>query len=146
MIERELVELIEREIKYQQTIERMKGEILCRFDWSFEGAFSAIDIRKDGYLSADTFKLFLRLNGHTATIQELDAIIRRVDTNSDYLITLPEFIDLFKLKPIVQDQLLFPSEDKNARHSRFLDESSMIPATRINLSPNRCSPLRKFYG
>lgn len=72
-------------------------ELISRFDWTFEGAFSALDIRKDGFLSFDTFKLFLRLNGYTATNQELDAIIRRIDTNSDYLITLPEFIDLFKV-------------------------------------------------
>ncbi len=82
----------------------MKAELLSRLDWSYEGAFQIIDMRRDGYLSADTLKLFLRVNGYTATLQELDAIIRRVDTNSDYLVTLPEFIDLFKLKPIVADQ------------------------------------------
>lgn len=81
----------------------MKAELLIRLDWSYEGAFQALDMRRDGYLSAETFKLFLRVNGYTATLQELDAIIRRVDTNSDYLVTLPEFIDLFKLKPIVSD-------------------------------------------
>jgi hypothetical protein len=67
VIERELVELFEREIKYQQAVERMKFELLSRLDWSFEGAFNAVDMRREGYLSADTFKLFLRLNGYTAT-------------------------------------------------------------------------------
>jgi Ca2+-binding EF-hand superfamily protein len=81
----------------------MKAELLSRLDWSYESAFRTIDLRGEGFLSSDSIKLFLRINGYTATQQEIDAIIRRVDTNSDYLITLAEFIDLFKLKPIVAD-------------------------------------------
>jgi len=45
----------------------MKSDILSRYDWSYEGAFSSIDMRRDGYLSAETFKLFLKVNGYTAT-------------------------------------------------------------------------------
>jgi hypothetical protein len=45
----------------------MKGDLLSRYDWSFEGAFFAIDMKSEGFISADSLKLFLRVNGYTAT-------------------------------------------------------------------------------
>jgi Ca2+-binding EF-hand superfamily protein len=95
VIEQELLHLFEREIKYQTEVERMKEELQARPDWSLKGAFDAVDLRSDGFLNSDSIKLFLKVNGYTATITELDAIIRRIDTNSDYLITFTEFLDLF---------------------------------------------------
>ena len=41
---------------------------------------------------------------------------------------------------------MFPSEDKNGRESRFTNDAPLRPASRINLSPNNCSPLRKTQG
>ncbi len=73
----------------------MKEELRNRLDWTWKGAFDAIDMRGDGYLHGDTFKLFLKVNGYTASITELDAIVRRIDTNCDYMITFTDFIDFF---------------------------------------------------
>jgi Ca2+-binding EF-hand superfamily protein len=91
----------------------MKEEIQSRsFDWSIKAAFDAIDMRADGYLSCDTFKLFLKVNGYIATINELDAIVRRIDTNSDYMITFTEFLDFFKLPKISLEDRIQPTEEK----------------------------------
>ena len=134
--------LFEREIKYQQEVERLKDEIQSRsFDWSIKAAFDAIDMRSDGYLNCDTFKLFLKVNGYTATINELDAIVRRIDSNSDYMITFTEFLDFFKPLRISGEDIFLPNE---ARQAIVTKENKAYGNEMI--SPSRCSPLRRDYG
>ena len=90
----------------------MKNEIQRSFDWSLKSAFDAIDMRGDGYLSCDTFKLFLKVNGYTATMNELDAVVRRIDSNSDYMLTFTEFLDFFKSPRINPEALFFPKQSR----------------------------------
>jgi Ca2+-binding EF-hand superfamily protein len=90
----------------------MKNDIQRAFDWSLKAAFDAIDMRGDGYLSCDTFKLFLKVNGYIATMNELNAVVRRIDSNSDYMITFTEFLDFFKSPRINPEDLFFPKDSR----------------------------------
>ena len=95
----------------------MKNEIQRAFDWSLKAAFDTIDMRGDGYLSSDTFKLFLKVNGYIATMNELDAVVRRIDSNSDYMITFTEFLDFFKCRRINAEDLFFPKDSRSSENS-----------------------------
>lgn len=48
-------------------------------------------------------------------MQEMDAIVRRIDTNSDYVVTLTEFIDLFRPRMPTSDDIF--ADEREERRS-----------------------------
>lgn len=82
-VERELTNLLEREIGYHTRVERLKHELHLRYDWTNRAAFETVDSLRDHALNINNIKSFLRLNGFYATEAELTAIIRRLDVDAD---------------------------------------------------------------
>jgi Ca2+-binding EF-hand superfamily protein len=72
-----------REISYHQRVERLKQDLLLRYDWTNRGAFEAVDTTRDYNLNNRNIQQFLRLNGFYATDSEIVAIIRRLDVDAD---------------------------------------------------------------
>lgn len=87
-----------REIKYHTHVELLKGELHSRFDWCPREAFELVDSYGDGYISTDSIQKFLLINGYKATPLELDAIMRRLDTDSDCVLNMSEFMNAFRLR------------------------------------------------
>ena len=98
-----------REVKYHTEVERFKESLIQRFDWSPHLAYEAIDVRCEGAINLQQLKRYLLTNGYTPYDAELDAIMRRLDSDSDFLLSKREFMDIFQskapLKPIQTDYL-----------------------------------------
>ena len=59
-----------------------------------------MDAFSQGVISVESIRRFLQVNGYQASNTELDAIMRRLDGNSDFLLTFSEFIDALKPREI----------------------------------------------
>jgi Ca2+-binding EF-hand superfamily protein len=99
LIERELVDLLEREITYLQETERFKRVLTQRYDWCFTSVFEELDTLGEDRLTAESVRRFLRINGYSAATAEVDAIVRRLDSNGDFVITFQEFVGAFTPSP-----------------------------------------------
>jgi hypothetical protein len=85
-------------------------ELTTRFDWSVQGAFDALDIYKEGRVSVDSLRTFLKVNGFLTTGREVDAIMRRLDSDSDYALSLSDLYDAFSLRHTAGKGLEFREE------------------------------------
>lgn len=81
---------------YQQELERVKTELNARYDWNIRAVFEAVDMYGEGVLTPDAIRRYMKVNGYTPTENEVDAIIRRLDSNCDFLLSFNEFIEAFK--------------------------------------------------
>ena len=95
-LEREVVQLFEREINYHVRLEKIKRELSIRYDWSARAAFETIDSLRDYTLNHRNIQTFLRLNGFVATDSEVIAIIRRLDSDGDNRVMLDEFTEALR--------------------------------------------------
>lgn len=156
-VERELTNLLEREVGYHTRVERLKHELHLRYDWTNRAAFETIDSFRDHALNINNIKSFLRLNGFYATEAELTAIIRRLDVDADQKITYEEFIEAFRPQSSASENLGASSlsasigvgrlyeEEKKERGGSPLRDSSYLTASqlgsstgfRATASPNR---------
>ena len=50
-VERELAFLLEKEIEYHINVEKIKRELICRYDWSVGEAFAKLDCTRQTFLS-----------------------------------------------------------------------------------------------
>lgn len=92
-LEKEVTNLLEREINFHVRLEKLKRELNIRYDWTARAAFETIDSLRDYTLNHRNIQTFLRLNGFVATDSEVIAIIRRLDSDGDNKVTLDEFAD-----------------------------------------------------
>jgi len=95
-VEKDLSELLEREIKWHSTMELKKQELNRRYDWSASAAFNSIDVLRLGYIEHRHVADFLKKNGHYATESELIAIIRRLDVDADQKIAFSEWSEALR--------------------------------------------------
>jgi hypothetical protein len=123
-VEKELANLLEKEVHYHTRVERLKAELTARYDWSNLSAFDKIDSLREGKLNHKNVASYLRLQGYYATERELVAIIRRMDIDADQMISFDEFCDA--VKPQTDD------------YSHSQDLSTYKPSSSIRSS----SPLR----
>ena len=61
----------------------MKKALGSRFDYSVRNCFRAIDIKNSGFISPQELMEFLDKNGFAVTRNELNAVIRRIDSDKD---------------------------------------------------------------
>lgn len=139
-----------RELDYQRNVEEIKTELRKRPDFDISRIFEIIDTgrpakRIDRYEIRD----FVEENLKWLEEDDLDAIIRRWDTDGDELLTLAEFKDAVKnAKPV---RTITPLEEKINQPPRFVSilsspwKSSTIKVVResspcINPPPGHPSP------
>ena len=71
--------------------ENQKRLVEASYDYSLHSVFASIDDWNYGYIDHKNLRRFLRSTGHLATPAELDAIIRRLDTDGDGRLSYEEF-------------------------------------------------------
>lgn len=82
-VETAMTALLESEISFHLSIEQLKKELECCFDFSVRRLFKAIDEQRYNYLTESSIRMFLRRMGHQVRKPELVAIIRRFDLDGD---------------------------------------------------------------
>lgn len=82
---------IELEASYQAQLETLKKSLASRVDFTPIDAFRAVDVDKLNFINAYEIRDFLRRNGYSITMQDLDGIIRRIDTDNDSKINYEDF-------------------------------------------------------
>jgi len=95
-VEKDLTELLEREIRWHSRVEVRKHDLQKRYDWTGAAAFNSIDTLRLGFIEHRHIADFLKKNGHYATESELIAIIRRLDVDADQKITFDEWCEAIR--------------------------------------------------
>ena len=90
-IEIAMTTVLEKEIDLQRRLEVLKRDLQVGYDYAHIAAFRSVDRYNSGRIDTVNLGSFLRSLGHYATEMELLAIIRRIDTDGDCEITMPEF-------------------------------------------------------
>ncbi|OMJ77767.1 hypothetical protein SteCoe_22559 [Stentor coeruleus] len=83
---------IELEASYQAQLETLKKSLASRVDFTPINAFRAVDVDKLNSINVYEIRDFLRRNGYSITMQDLNGIIRRIDTDNDSKISYEDFI------------------------------------------------------
>lgn len=82
---------LELEASYQEQLETLKKSLVSRADFNPIDAFRVIDIERLNFINVYEISNFLKKHGYSVTMQELDGIIRRIDTDGDSKINYEDF-------------------------------------------------------
>ncbi|OMJ66559.1 hypothetical protein SteCoe_36556 [Stentor coeruleus] len=126
-----LARLLEKELSLQRRLELSRRDLALRPDFSVVSGFSQIDYPSTSFLTRDKLNDFLRRNGKIAFIEDLDALLRRVDVDGDERLSFSEFSDFLRTSEPV-----FSSPRKSPERSSPQRSSSPLRRTG---SPNRTS-------
>ena len=98
-VDNALAQLITKELEYQRVVDDIKRDLNARFDFNLRRCFGTID-KAYPYNTIDRNEIrdFVREYFVTLNEDELDAIIRRCDTDEDELISESEFNEVVKHK------------------------------------------------
>lgn len=89
--EHALLQIIEAELNLQRSIESGKRILSYGCDYTPTAAFNAIDCHREGKISMQSLKCFLQRHCHFAMENELVAMIRRIDTDADHMLSPDEW-------------------------------------------------------
>ncbi len=92
-IERHLTDLICAEINLHLRIEQQKIGLVFSPGFSIRRCFKAIDERALSYIDERSLRRFFKKVGHRPNKEELIAIIRRIDSTGDNIISYEEFCE-----------------------------------------------------
>ena len=90
-VERMLATLIERELRFYREQEKLKYELVSRFDFSMQGMFAEVDDWNYKYIDIKNLKRFLMKTSVYPDDNALRAILRRLDTDGDARLSFREF-------------------------------------------------------
>jgi len=143
-IEFNLGRLLQAEIEYQRAIDDLKRELNLRHDFTPSAAFSLLD-KNVPINKIDRYELreFCELYAKYLRDDELDAIIRRTDTDEDELLNYAEFSDAVKIQTIAAPERVMGSPTRSIRGSSPLRNTSPSRSKRATYSPVRKSPSRR---
>ena len=88
-----LARLFEAEIEFHRHVEAAKKDLGVRYDFRVLDAFRAVDRLATRRFSREDVRDFCRRNGDLLYELDLDAVIRRLDTDSDERISYLEFCE-----------------------------------------------------
>lgn len=91
----ELGLLFESEINGLKMINVLRQELLESYDWSLKAAFRTIDTDDVGSIDRSSLVAFFRRNNIGATREEVSAVLRRLDKDSDGRWIFAEFAEAF---------------------------------------------------
>ena len=89
-VEKQLANLIEKEIAHHRRIEPLRQDLAIRSDYTPSDCFRQIDVYNSGVVELENLSHFLRRNSYFLSEDELGDIIRRIDKDADNVINLPE--------------------------------------------------------
>lgn len=90
-VERMLSTLIEKELKFFQMQEKLKADLVSRFDYNMQDMFKELDDWNYKYIDMKNLKRFLIKTSVYPDDSALKAIIRRLDTDGDARLSFREF-------------------------------------------------------
>ena len=90
-VENTLARHLELEASYQSQLSTLKKSLCSRPDFSAINAFRAVDVDRLNFINVYEIRDYLRRNGYSSTMQDLEGIIRRIDTDCDSRISYEEF-------------------------------------------------------
>ena len=155
-MESTLARHLELEASYQSQLDTLKKSVCSRPDFSAISAFRAVDVDRLNFLNVYEIQDFLRRNGYSATMQDLDGIIRRMDTDCDSRISYEEFAVYImhgnrtrspspkRYASPVKRSASRGSPSRPVRSSPKKDSSANSPARRSNSKVNRSVRSRLF--
>jgi Ca2+-binding EF-hand superfamily protein len=159
-IEHGVVAVLQKEIDMQRRLESLKRELDSRpWDYNIGSAFRAIDRYNMGRIDSMQLGTFLRANGHYLPEMELIAIIRRLDTDGDAVISYSEFSEFMRpaypmpspaqarpsTPPRRSSQMnnSSPLKSSTPARARSANRTAARTSSPIRSSPTRTSPSRK---
>ena len=111
-VERMLSTLIEKELKFFQMQEKLKADLVSRFDYTMQDMFKELDDWNYKYIDMKNLKRFLIKTSVYPDDSALKAIIRRLDTDGDARLSFREF--QMAVQPLTAFRLNAPIEmDEN---------------------------------
>jgi len=90
-IEFELSRLFEKEIHHHVKLENEKRELERQADFNSVACFTALDPKKNGFIDFDALKVFMRKYNHKVNGSDINAILRRMNSDEDFKIDFREF-------------------------------------------------------
>lgn len=94
-VEGGLAAILDREIRLQRDLERLKRELGSFLSYTSMSAYHDVE-RYEGKIDTVNLDGFLRFHGHFATDIELLSIIRRMDADGDATVSLTEWSDFLR--------------------------------------------------
>ena len=82
---------VELEASYQEQLEKLRVSLSNRIDFNPMDAFRTVDVDRLNFINFYEIRDFLRRNGYSICIQDVDGIIRRIDVDCDLKLNYQEF-------------------------------------------------------
>jgi len=133
-----LARLLEKECQSQSRIEGARKDVVIRPDFTNLDAFKVMDYPSTSFISRDKFLSFARRQGVPLFDEDVDAILRRLDTDGDESLSYSEFVEALQTTGYSPAS---PSRRSPYRNSSPLRRSGS-PVRNSYGSPSRGSPSR----
>lgn len=133
-LEAALARLFAAEIEYQRRVEAIKADLNSRFDFETRLAFEELDRAAPiGRIERYEIRNFIDAHLRWLSEAELDAIIRRCDTDGDECLSYLEFSEVVHgiHKEVIVSHHISPLESSPRRHSPLRSTHSPYRAPRI---------------
>ena len=91
-----LMKIFEKEIRMNRLLEKLKDGLVTNKDFDYYDAFTFIDNTKEGNIDPDNMQTFIKKHKSNVTEDEVLAIFRRVNTDTDAKIKFKEFFKFFR--------------------------------------------------
>ena len=131
-LESNIIELFKAELDYQRKIDSIQRDLNSRSDFDIKISFNLVcnDSTLD-YLDREAINSYTNQYIRSLSENELDAIIRRCDTDCDQILSYPEFADIIQ-------RANFSS------NSNLSSKPKELPPKRV-YSPNKVIKIKLFY-
>eukprot|EP01017_Pseudomicrothorax_dubius_P026381 TRINITY_DN293_c0_g5_i1.p1 TRINITY_DN293_c0_g5~~TRINITY_DN293_c0_g5_i1.p1 ORF type:complete len:649 (+),score=157.47 TRINITY_DN293_c0_g5_i1:156-2102(+) len=90
-VEYTLTRLLEAEVSSFVALDEAKSKLVSKPDFTLQAAFDAIDFDRRGHVDFVNLERFLRQNGYNPFQEEIIAVLRRLDRDSDGQLSFGEF-------------------------------------------------------
>eukprot|EP01017_Pseudomicrothorax_dubius_P032921 TRINITY_DN4358_c0_g1_i16.p1 TRINITY_DN4358_c0_g1~~TRINITY_DN4358_c0_g1_i16.p1 ORF type:complete len:500 (+),score=121.60 TRINITY_DN4358_c0_g1_i16:61-1500(+) len=125
-IETALARLLHREIIEEGRVEELRRTLCARPDYDLMGLFYLVDERRMGAIDFEVLKRFFAQHQMTMQVDDLVAILRRLDRNEDGSVDPIEF--LYAVNPIDEEfqYKIFGEEESIIRRARRTEDPSNV--------------------
>jgi len=127
-----LAKLLEKELRLMCSLEEIKHQLCSTKDYSFLKAFECLDRKRKGYITDWDVCRFVEDNKNFLVKEDLDAIIRRLDSSGDGVVSYTEFIDF--ILPLSKGLPSFAAVQKSTVEPLIIEENLRQKSTQTEKS------------